>query len=165
MFSEDMAAIYMRKLFEALNHMHSQGIVHRDIKPENLLLTPRGEVKVADFGLAMIGNQFPKDLNPGVGSPYTMSPEQVAAGSLDLGPLTDVFSLGATLYEMLTLQRAFDGDTLQQVVEKILHNLQIKEILYLKFPDSFLNLHKTPEKIRPQKHIVYDKKGDRKFVL
>ena len=105
---------------DGLAEAHQAGVVHCDIKPANILLTPEAVPKVADFGLAMIGNQFPKDLKPGVGSPYTMSPEQVAMESLDLGPLTDVFSLGATLYEMLTLQRAFDGDTLQQVVEKIL---------------------------------------------
>jgi calcium-dependent protein kinase len=51
-FSEEMAAYYMKKLFSALNHMHSQGVVHRDIKPENIMLTINGELKLIDFGLS-----------------------------------------------------------------------------------------------------------------
>ena len=51
-FSEEMAAVFMRKLFSALNHMHAQGVVHRDIKPENIMLTKSDELKLIDFGLS-----------------------------------------------------------------------------------------------------------------
>ena len=51
-FSEEMAAMYMKKLFGALNHMHSQNVVHRDIKPENIMIAENGEIKLIDFGLS-----------------------------------------------------------------------------------------------------------------
>lgn len=73
-FSEEMAAIYMRKLFGALHHMHSQKVVHRDIKPENIMIASNGEVKLIDFGLSkrQEGN---KKLKTIAGTPYYMAPE------------------------------------------------------------------------------------------
>lgn len=73
-FSEEMAAIYMRKLFGALHHMHSQKVVHRDIKPENIMIASNGEVKLIDFGLSkrQDGN---KKLKTIAGTPYYMAPE------------------------------------------------------------------------------------------
>ena len=73
-FSEDMAAVYMKKLFGALHHMHSQKVVHRDIKPENIMLSSNGELKLIDFGLSkrQDGN---KKLKTIAGTPYYMAPE------------------------------------------------------------------------------------------
>ena len=73
-FSEEMAAIYMKKLFGALHHMHSQKVVHRDIKPENIMIASNGEVKLIDFGLSkrQDGN---KKLKTIAGTPYYMAPE------------------------------------------------------------------------------------------
>lgn len=107
---------------DALEHAHRQGVIHRDIKPSNLLLSPEGRLSINDFGLARILEQ------PGVtmtgefvGTPAYMSPEQITAGRTPLDRRTDIFSLGATLYEMLTHQRPFPGDNREHVLGQILH--------------------------------------------
>ena len=73
-FSEPMAAEYMKKLFSALNHMHAQGVVHRDIKPENIMLSKNDELKLIDFGLSK-RQQGSKKLKTIAGTPYYMAPE------------------------------------------------------------------------------------------
>jgi serine/threonine protein kinase len=104
---------------EAVSHAHEQGILHRDLKPANLLIDARGHLWVADFGLA----RFRDD--PGLtatgdvlGTLRYMSPEQ-ATGQRVLDPRSDVYSLGATLYELLTLRPAFDGRDRQGLLRRI----------------------------------------------
>jgi eukaryotic-like serine/threonine-protein kinase len=106
------------ELAEALQHLHDQGILHRDVKPANVLV--EGErLRLADFGLAQMRDE-PALSRSGelLGTPAYMSPEQLA-GNRQLGPPSDQFSLGATLYEVLTLQRAFPGDTREQIAHRI----------------------------------------------
>ena len=109
---------------EALASAHRVGIVHRDIKPENLMLRPDGAVKVVDFGLARIGAPGPEEgLNltqtGGImGTPRYMSPEQ--ARGEDLDGRSDIFSLGAVLYEMGTGLPAFPGGTTAEVFAALL---------------------------------------------
>lgn len=95
----------------ALQKAASIGLVHRDIKPDNLLLTPDGEVKVADFGLARARGQSLNLTAVGVtlGSPLYMSPEQIQGLSID--SRSDLYSLGATAYHMLTGRSPFSGET------------------------------------------------------
>ncbi len=112
-------ATIFRELAEGLSAAHDAGVIHRDIKPSNILLTRGGQPLIADFGMAklMSDASVSGDLT---GTPYYMSPEQLTPRNVPVDGRTDVFGLGATLYEALTLRRAFDGDTWQQIAEKIL---------------------------------------------
>jgi serine/threonine protein kinase len=85
---------------DALNYAHQCGVIHRDIKPENILLTPEGDVKIADFGVAKVTSAVTVTHNQIVGTPEYMSYEQARGERVNVG--SDVYSLGVVLYEMLT---------------------------------------------------------------
>jgi serine/threonine protein kinase/WD40 repeat protein len=105
---------------EALDHAHQQGVVHRDIKPANLLLDSGGHLWVVDFGLARLQSGTSVTMTGDlVGTLRYMSPEQTQAKRLVVDHRTDVYSLGATLYELLTLTPAFPGDDRQDVLRRI----------------------------------------------
>jgi serine/threonine protein kinase len=105
---------------EALDHAHQQGIVHRDIKPANLLVDADGQLWVTDFGLAQFqtdaGVTMTGDL---VGTIRYMSPEQALAKRVVVDHRTDIYSLGVTLYELLTLEPAFKGGDRQELLRQI----------------------------------------------
>ncbi|MBK8101094.1 MAG: protein kinase [Planctomycetes bacterium] len=105
---------------DALQHVHDAGILHRDLKPSNILLRADGQALLSDFGLAR-DEAAPTVTQVGViaGTPHYMSPEHLAGGKA-LTPQSDVFALGTTLYECLTLQRPFDGETSEAVLQRIL---------------------------------------------
>ena len=105
---------------DALDHAHGLGILHRDIKPANLLIDPLGALWITDFGLA----RFPSDLSlthtgDMVGTLRYMSPEQALARRGVVDQRTDIYALGATLYELLTLRPAFDGRDHQELLRQI----------------------------------------------
>ena len=107
-------------LADALAHAHANGVVHRDVKPSNLLLTPQGTVKLVDFGVAkdaQLGTLTRSDQI--VGSIPYMSPEQARVLQARVDERTDVYSLGVVLYETLTLNRPYEGDTTLEVLTKI----------------------------------------------
>lgn len=110
-----------RQAAEALAHVHELGIQHRDIKPANLLIDPRGHLWVTDFGLARLQNDCDQtrtgDL---VGTVRYMSPEQAMARPGMIDHRTDIYSLGATLYELLTRRPAFEGDERQDLLMRII---------------------------------------------
>jgi serine/threonine protein kinase len=117
----DTVARMVADVAEALEYAHKQGVVHRDIKPSNLLLSPAGRLSVNDFGLARMLEQPGMTLTGEfVGTAAYMSPEQITAGRVPLDHRTDVYSLGATLYELLTLRRPFHGEHRDQVLAQIL---------------------------------------------
>ncbi len=117
------AARLMVQASEALEHAHSFGVIHRDIKPANLLIDTRGNLWVTDFGLAqfMADGQLTHtgDL---VGTLAYMSPEQAGGGRAPLDHRTDIYSLGATLYEMLTLEPLFGGNNRPALLHRILND-------------------------------------------
>ena len=108
----------------AVEHLHQQGIVHRDLKPPNILLDTAGEPCLTDFGLAKVFAPDSEITATGViaGSPPYMAPEQAAGRSRDVGPATDIYSLGAILFELLTGQPPFRRDnpldTLMEVLSR-----------------------------------------------
>jgi outer membrane protein assembly factor BamB/predicted Ser/Thr protein kinase len=106
---------------EALEHAHQRGVIHRDVKPSNLLLDRERRVWLADFGLARRLDDAALSLS-GVllGTPRYMSPEQASPARRPVDHRTDVYSLGATLYELLTGRPAFDAETPQAVIAQIL---------------------------------------------
>jgi serine/threonine protein kinase len=119
---------------EALEHAHNLGVVHRDIKPANLLIDERLHVWVADFGLARLqGNSGVTITGDLLGTLRYMSPEQAMAQRGVVDHRTDLYSLGATLYELLTLSPAFNGTDLQA----LLHQITSEEPV----PPSRLNQH------------------------
>jgi WD40 repeat protein/serine/threonine protein kinase len=109
-----------RRAAEALDHAHGRGILHRDIKPANLMLDVAGHLWVADFGLAQIQGDSRLTLTGDVvGTLRYMSPEQALAKRVVVDGRTDIYSLGATLYELLALRPVFDGNDRAELLCKI----------------------------------------------
>lgn len=105
---------------KALHHAHQMGFVHRDIKPKNLMLTPSGQVKVADLGLARnLEDVEAAEAEKGraYGTPFYISPEQIR-GELDIGPPADIYGLGATAYHMVTGNVPFSGKNPSDVMRQ-----------------------------------------------
>ncbi len=120
----DVAARYVKAVALGVEHLHGQGVVHRDLKPSNVLLDENDEPSVTDFGLAktLQGGSENTTVGAIVGTPSYMAPEQASASrSTEVGPRSDVYSLGAILYELITGRPPFHEqnplDTLVQVLE------------------------------------------------
>ena len=115
------AALIVRRVADALAYAHNKGVVHRDIKPANIFMVGRTQPRVLDFGIARVADQhdaLPDDTV--AGSPYYMAPEQLRQDPTDRR--ADVFALGVVLYELLTQQRPFQGQTLQEITDAVLHH-------------------------------------------
>ncbi|MBI4605152.1 MAG: serine/threonine protein kinase, partial [Planctomycetes bacterium] len=108
---------------DGLQHAHEHGVVHRDVKPSNLICDREGKLRILDFGLARLEGQKSLTVSGDlVGTPLYMSPEQARRRKVEVDRRTDIWSLGATLYEMLALRPPFQGkdhqDTLSQIIER-----------------------------------------------
>ncbi len=119
----DSVARLVAAAADAIDYSHKNGIIHRDIKPSNLLVSAGERVRITDFGLARATDD-PSVTTTGelLGSPRYMSPEQVAPTMGTLDHRTDIYSLGATLYELLTLQPVFDGEHREHVLAKVIRD-------------------------------------------
>ena len=139
------------QICHALDYAHNHGVVHRDVKPANILIGPFGEVLVLDWGLAKVWNIADVDLSHLEliedgdhsltsrgrlqGTALYMSPEQIAT-SKDLDHRTDVYSVGALLYEALTLELMVSGKTVNEVIRKVQDEIPLKPSE--KTPDRFI---------------------------
>jgi serine/threonine-protein kinase len=126
-FPPEIALLVLEEVAYGLREAHAGGVIHRDIKPSNILINRRGEVKLADFGLARDtrdhARMVDQDLTrPGmvVGTPSYMSPEQ-AVGRDDVDHRSDIFSLGVMAYQLLAGEKPFQGDSPTEVQERIIN--------------------------------------------
>lgn len=119
-FTEAEALDIAIQITDALAHAHDRGLIHRDVKPKNILLTPRGVAKLTDLGLARdLDDKEAAESEAGkaYGTPYYISPEQIR-GDVDIDFRADIYSLGATLYHMVTGRPPFEADTPSAVMHK-----------------------------------------------
>ena len=124
-FSEADALTIVIQLAKALEHAHAQGLIHRDVKPKNIMITTGGMVKLVDMGLARsVTNSVVAQAEAGkaFGTPYYISPEQIR-GEVDIDSRADIYSLGATLYHMVTGRVPFEGDSPTAVMHKHLKEM------------------------------------------
>ncbi len=146
------------QMAEALAFAHENGVIHRDVKPANVVVTgQRGRIKLTDFGIAHLANSSHTHAGQMLGSPRYMSPEQAMGREID--GRSDIFSLGAVLYEMLTGQYAFDGDSLPTIVFRVINETPVAVgSLRPHLPAELVDLlarmlHKNPD-VRPDAPTV-----------
>jgi eukaryotic-like serine/threonine-protein kinase len=124
----------MGEILESLDHAHAQGVVHRDMKPANLILLESGRVKVADFGIARIEASELTQTGAVLGTPTYMSPEQFMGQPVD--GRSDLFSCGVILYQLLTGEKPFTGESTTTIMYKVLREEPV--------PPTELNLSLPP---------------------
>lgn len=117
----DTVARLIAEVAEALAYAHREGIIHRDVKPSNLILASNGRLVLLDFGIARVCQEQDMTVTGSfVGTPRYMSPEQIRSAKHGPDQRSDIYALGVTLYELLTLQPLFDGESREQVIGQIL---------------------------------------------
>jgi serine/threonine protein kinase/formylglycine-generating enzyme required for sulfatase activity len=120
----------LAKIAEGLDQAHALDVVHRDVKPANIVLDDLGEPKLVDFGIAWVADEVTLTRQGAVvGTPAYMAPEQIPGAEGEIGPHTDVFALGVTLFELLTLQVPFGGESTSAVFRETLRREPVRPTL------------------------------------
>ena len=107
---------FSSQIARAMTHAHSKGVIHRDIKPQNIMILKDANIKVTDFGIAALENNKMEAEGQAVGSVHYIAPEQAKGYPADAR--SDIYSLGVVMYEMLTGERPYDGNTPQEIALK-----------------------------------------------
>lgn len=120
---QEQAAEYLKTIAEAIHYAHQRGILHRDIKPSNVLIDALDRPRITDFGLAkrLDGDSDMTLSGQVIGTPHYMSPEQARGRQTWVTVASDIYSLGAVLYFLLTGRPPFDGESIEGVLEGVLH--------------------------------------------
>ena len=107
---------YIRQVLSALEYAHAHGVIHRDIKPSNIMINKENQVKLLDFGLALMSSPDPRLTSSGslLGSVHYISPEQIRGESLDAR--SDLYALGVTMYELITGKLPVQGDSFPEII-------------------------------------------------
>ena len=126
----------MAQLLSALNYSHQHGVVHRDIKPANIIVMADGQVKIADFGIARLESSNLTQTGSILGTPNYMSPEQFMGQSVD--GRSDLFSAGVILYQLLTGEKPFIGESTTTIMYQVLNNTpNAPSVLNVQIPAAF----------------------------
>jgi serine/threonine protein kinase len=142
----------MFKCAKGLHYAHGRGVIHRDVKPSNIMLTLDNDVRVIDFGIALIKDSDVSRIEGIAGSPSYMSPEQVQ--SAEITPRSDIYSLGAVMYELLTGYRPFRANSLS----KLLH-----QIVYATPPPIHTLRNEIPEELELVVVTALQKEPDKRY--
>jgi serine/threonine protein kinase/formylglycine-generating enzyme required for sulfatase activity len=151
----DRRTLLIAEVAEALEHAHQHKVIHRDVKPSNILVDGTTHARLTDFGIARILSDTTLTHEAGITGSYPyMSPEQAKVNAAEVDHRSDVFSLGAVLYEVLTLERPFEGSTPQEIMRALSegvhrsvrhHNPRIHR-------DLEIICHKAIEKLPPDRY-------------
>ena len=111
----------LRSIAQGLSYAHGKDVIHRDIKPSNVMISNEGQVKITDFGIARCTTLSSNMTRSLTGTPKYISPEQVEGKQID--HRSDIFSLGVVAYELLTGEAVFEGETLSEIIQKVVHDV------------------------------------------
>ena len=128
-----------RQIANGLAYVHTKGIIHRDVKPDNVWIDSGGKVKIIDFGVAKTDEFSITGAGFTLGTPYYMAPEQVRGDKPTV--LVDIYSFGVLLFELVTGIRPFEGQTVNEIFDQVLHQaLDLEPLKKAKIPDAVSDL-------------------------
>ena len=128
-----------RQIANGLAYVHSKGIIHRDVKPDNVWIDSAGNVKIIDFGVAKTEEFSITGAGFTLGTPYYMAPEQVRGDKPT--PLVDIYAFGVLLFELVTGVRPFEGQTVNEIFDQVLHQaLDLEPLKRGGIPDAVSDL-------------------------